>query len=226
MHGTQRHGQACIAQAAHQAGRGGGAGGRAQRLDQQHLQQAGHHDLARGAVGARLVAHELHQRCQSRIAAHMQPARQQRHQQGRIGGTEHAMAHEHAHVHRARRVANPRAAGHRCDGRVDGLALARRVAVEAGSGKGPRRRDQCEVARIQHERLAFDGQLAGPLQHGEVEGPGQLAAAHGPGRGRDHEFGEGRAWLQQRHHLGQRIDHGRNRQNNGFASVASPAGGA
>jgi len=74
VHAAQRRRKFRIGQPSHETRRRGRVRGRPERFDQQHFKQSGHHDFARGAIGARFVADELDQRRQAALAAHVTDA--------------------------------------------------------------------------------------------------------------------------------------------------------
>ena len=73
-----------------------------------------------------------------------------------------------------------------------------------------RRGDQHEVARLQRHRLApVDREAARAVEDHAIERPPGFGAAHAPGTGAADDFGERRLRLEQRDHLGERINHNR-----------------
>ncbi len=199
-------GEARVGQPADQALRRAGAGRAPQRLDEQHLQQPRQHDLARGPLFARLVAHQLHQRGEAMLAAHMHELRQQRHQQRGIGRTEAAVAAHEAHVDRPVRPADAEFAV--ADGHRRRRPQPRRRGLQAGQRQAVGSGNQHEIARLQLDRLAavrLDAATA--LEDGAIEGLAGVRAADPPRTGSDDELREPRGRLEQGDHLGQWIDH-------------------
>ncbi len=205
MHAAQGRRQSRIGQAAQQAGRGRCLGRGAQRLDHQHFQQVGQHDIARRPVGARFPVDQVQQGRQPSLAAHMDQRRQQGGQKRGIRRTEAAIADQLSRLRRpiaANQAENTRP---HLDRRVR-HARRRRVAIEAHGRKALRERDKGKITLGKNDRFkAVDRQAKRALKHRAVERAPRLTAAHRPGPRAFDQLDEGGAGLQQIDDFSERI---------------------
>ena len=100
MHLADRGRDARVGQPAQEPGRRLVAGGRAQRLDEQELDEPRQGEVAAGALVVRLLADEPRQQRQPLGAARVHDAGQERRQQRGVGRVEGEVAAEQAHVGR------------------------------------------------------------------------------------------------------------------------------
>ena len=209
MHPPQRLGDAGIGQPAQQAGRRIAALAGPQGFDQQHLDEAGQHEVAAVARAARLLAEQPHQGRQPLVAVNVDHRRQQRHQQRGVRGLEREIA-----------AAQPDIGGTVGTAMADfiggfprrrfGIDPLRRRRCEAGHDESRCRRQQHEIAGLQNDRRrALDGQPAGAFDDGTEAGLAERRILHGPGASPADAFGEDRAGPQQADDLSERIGHDR-----------------
>ena len=192
-----------VGKAAQEAGRRGRSSRGPERFDEQHFQQAHQDKVPSRPSRSRFVADEFHDRGQASVATIMDEPREQRDEQLRVGGSEHAIADQRTEIEVSGRVAHPDFATWKHG--IGGLDDCRRW-QQARHREVTRGGDQDEVAGLEHDRVVLFGrQAARSLQDRAIKRTSGFGALHGPMSARADDFRERCPWLYEGDHLDERI---------------------